>query len=154
MCSWAKSLLGRTQRQEATVTIRRFEETDAVLSQGVIAASEAGWTVEGNGEGSFRLFEIPDVNAEHCMLTYRATLRSENLSGQAYLEMWVRVPGRGEFFSKGIKQPIRGTTGWSSCEIPFHLRRGQRADLVKLNLVVEGQGRVWIKDVELLKTPL
>ncbi len=28
------------------------------------------------------------------------------------------------------------------------------SDLIKLNLVVEGKGRVWVKDVELLKTPL
>ena len=27
-------------------------------------------------------------------------------------------------------------------------------DLIKLNLVIEGKGRLWTKDVELLQTPL
>jgi hypothetical protein len=68
--------------------------------------------------------------------------------------MWCRVPGHGEFFSKGLDQPIKGTTDWGSYEVPFYLKKDQRADLLKLNLVVEGPGSVGIKDIELLKTPL
>jgi len=36
----------------------------------------------------------------------------------------------------------------------FHLKRGQKPDLIKLNLAVEGTGKVRIQDVELLQTPL
>jgi len=68
--------------------------------------------------------------------------------------MWCRLPGRGEFFSKGVDQAVEGTTDWVSCEIPFYLKKGQRPDLIKLNLAIEGSGKVWIRDVELLKTPL
>ena len=46
------------------------------------------------------------------------------------------------------------TTDWAGYEIPFLLKRGQKADCIKLNLVVEGVGKTWIKDIELLKTPL
>ena len=49
---------------------------------------------------------------------------------------------------------MRGTTGWSSHEVPFYLKAGQRPDLVKLNVAFEGGGTVWIRDVELLVTPL
>lgn len=100
-----------------------------------------------------RLFEIPAPDAEQCLLAYRATLKSEELTGRAFLEMWCRLPGRGEFFSRGLHQTLQGTTDWASYEIPFRLKKGQRPDLVKLNLVVEGYGKVWVKDVELLKTP-
>ena len=71
-----------------------------------------------------------------------------------FLELWCRVPGRGEFFSKGLHDKLRGTTDWSSHEIPFLLKEGQRPDLVKLNLAFEGAGTAWIRDVELLRTPL
>ena len=37
---------------------------------------------------------------------------------------------------------------------PFFSRKGERPDLVKLNVVVEGRGTLWIKNVELLKGPL
>ena len=54
---------------------------------------------------------------------------------------------------EGLNQPLKRTTDWSSYEIPFRLKKGQRPDLIKLNLVVEGRGKVWIKDIELLRTP-
>jgi hypothetical protein len=103
---------------------------------------------------TFRLFELEDPEAQQCLITYRARIKSDGLAGRAFLEMWCRFPGRGEFFSKGFHQSVSGTTEWASYEIPFYLKKGQRPDLIKLNLVVEGIGKVWIKDVELLRTPL
>ncbi len=37
---------------------------------------------------------------------------------------------------------------------PFLLQQGQKPDLIRLNLVVKGKGRVWIDDVRLLRRPL
>jgi hypothetical protein len=31
---------------------------------------------------------------------------------------------------------------------------GQCAELIKLNLVIEGGGTIWLSDIELLRTPL
>ena len=81
-------------------------------------------------------------------------MKSDNLAGRAYLEMWCRLPGGGEFFSKGLDRVVKGSTDWASHEVPFYLKRGQKPDLIKLNLVVEGKGRIWLKDIEVLKTPL
>ena len=54
-----------------------------------------------------------------------------------------------------LAQPLTGTSGWASYEIPFFLNeKGIRADLVKLSVAFEGGGSVWIKDVELLKAAL
>src|SRR5262249_9659413 len=86
------------------------------------------------------------------MITYRAQLKSEKVEDKAYLEMWCRIPGKGEFFSKGLVNPLQGTTGWASYEIPFFLEKGQEPDLLKLNLVFEGKGTIWIKDIEVLFT--
>jgi len=68
--------------------------------------------------------------------------------------MWCRLPGRGEFFSKGQQQAVSSTTDWAAYEIPFYLRKNQRPDLIKLNIAVEGTGTVWLRNVEILKTPL
>jgi hypothetical protein len=57
-------------------------------------------------------------------------------------------------FFKGAEQAVKGTTDWASYEIPFSLKNGQRPDLIKLNLVIEGRGKVWLKDIQLLKTPM
>ena len=81
-------------------------------------------------------------------------MKTDGLVGRAFLEMWCRLPGLGEFFSKGLEQAVKGTTDWCSQEVPFYLKKGQRPDLIKLNVVIEGRGKVWIKDIQLLKTPL
>jgi hypothetical protein len=112
------------------------------------------WVVDASEATTVRLFEVVDPGVDQCLLAYRARLKTEGLAGRAYLEMWCRLPGRGEFFSKGIAQAVRGTTDWCSCETPFHLKKDQRPDLIKLNLVVEGAGKVRIKDVGLLAAPL
>jgi hypothetical protein len=66
----------------------------------------------------------------------------------------VPLPGAWGILLQGFQHALEGTNDWASCETPFLLKKGQRPDLIKLNLVVEGRGKVLIKDVQLLKTPL
>ena len=66
--------------------------------------------------------------------------------------MWCRLPGQGEFFSKGFQHAVTDSTDWAACETPFFLKAGQRPDLVKLNVVCDGI--VWIRAIELLQTRL
>jgi hypothetical protein len=123
-----------------------------ITKDGVFPEKDA-WRIGSLAGRTVRLFEIPVANVEDCLLTYRAKLKAERLEGRAYLEMWCRLPG-GEFFSKGLNNPATGTTEWATYETPFFLKKGERCDLAKLNVVIEGKGTLWIKDVELLKGPL
>jgi hypothetical protein len=97
---------------------------------------------------------VADPDIEDARLVYRARVRTENVDGRVFLEMWCRFPGKGEFFSRGLTDPVSGTTGWVTQETPFFLKAGENPDLVKLNLVIEGKGTVWVDDLKLLKTPL
>ncbi|MHC5146840.1 MAG: hypothetical protein ACYSOK_07075 [Planctomycetota bacterium] len=96
-----------------------------------------------------RLFETGPVDVEDRMLIYLAQLQSDLSKGQAYLEMWCEIQGKGEFFSKGLEQPISGKTNWTMLKTPFRLEAGQSPSNVKLNLVIEGTGAVWIDGVVL-----
>jgi hypothetical protein len=154
VAGWLKAMFRVPQPSGPEEVVRRFSTSDPTLSRDGVTIEGDGWVVDSREGQTVRLFEIEVPSVDQCRLSYRAKLRSEGLAGRAYLEMWCRVPGRGEFFSKGLDQPVKGTTDWGSCETPFHLKKGQHADLLKLNLVVEGPGTVCIKDIELLKTPL
>jgi hypothetical protein len=134
--------------------VRRFSATDPTVARDCVTVDQDAWAVVTQAGQSVRLFEVADPQVDECVVNYRATMRTEDLTGRAFLEMWCRLPGRGEFFSKGLDQAVTGTTDWSSHEIPFLLKKGQRPDLIRLNVAVEGAGKVWLKDVELLKTPL
>jgi hypothetical protein len=103
---------------------------------------------------TIRLYEVKPTDIESGILIYQAQLKSLDLKGQAYLEMWCNIPGRGEFFSRDLEQPIAGTTDWIHAQTPFRLEFGQIPANVKLNLVIEGPGTVWIDDIKLLSSPL
>jgi hypothetical protein len=101
-----------------------------------------------------RLFEVGDIDTENARLIYQARVRTESVEGKVYLEMWCHFPGKGEFFSRGLKTPLTGTMEWTTEETPFFLKKGENPDNVKLNLVINGKGTAWIDDIRLLKAPL
>ena len=105
-----------------------------------------------SGPTTVRLFEVDPIEVEDARLLYRARLRAEGVQGQVYLEMWCRFPGSGEFFSRALESPLSGSTEWVSQETPFLLEKGQRPDLIRLNVVIEGSGTVWVDEVELARS--
>jgi len=155
MFGWFKSLFSGPQQAGPPVELRAFAVSDPTISQDSITVEEDAWRVTGgDGSQTINLFEVEDPGVEKCQVTYRAKLKTENVEGKAYLEMWCRLPGKGEFFSKGLHNAVEGTNDWASYEIPFYLKQGQQPDLLKLDLTVEGSGSVWIKDVQVFQTPL
>jgi hypothetical protein len=142
------------QRPNKNTVIKTFGPSDKPLTQQGITTDQNGWRLEAKGDRTVRLFEVSNPAVEDCKLTYRAHMKTANLQGRAYLEMWCRFPETGEFFSRGLFQPVSGTTGWAFYEIPFFLKKGQRPDLIKLNVVLEGTGTIWIKEVELRQNDL
>ncbi len=143
--------------------LRRFvlDNTDGLITQSGVRIDKQ---ISSDGNGSLRieamepttirLFETGDMDIENTRLIYQAQLRTENVEGQVYLEMWCHFPGKGEYFSKGLMDPLSGTNDWTTQETPFLLKKGENPDNVKLNLAIDGKGTVWIDDIRLLKGPL
>lgn len=100
---------------------------------------------------TIRLYEAGDVDVENARLLYRARIRTEGVQGRVYLEMWCHFPGQGEFFSRALHAPLTGTTDWTSQETPFFLEENQNPDQIKLNIVIDGRGTVWVDDVVLVR---
>lgn len=95
------------------------------------------------------LFEVDGLNAENSTLEYAAMLRSEGLTGMAYLEMWVYL-GENSYFSRGIDKHVAGTSQWLACDTPFFLNEpGAVADRAELGVALEGAGTVYIDNVVL-----
>ena len=155
MLNWLKSRFAGPKPAGPPQVLRAFAPNWPTITQSGIRVENGAWHIDANAEEqTIRLFEVENPAVEQCLLTYRAELKTEVLQRRAFLEMWCRMPGRGEFFSKGYKQAVLGTVEWASYEIPFYLKGDQKPDFIKLNVVVEGQGRVWLRNLELLKTPL
>ena len=154
MVRFIKSLFSQPEPVGPPEPVGSFTSADKPIAHDAVSADGDGWRIEFGDSGSVRLFEVPQPGVEDCLLTYRARVKTEGAEGKVYLEMWCRLPGKGEFFSKGLQQAVLGATDWASHETPFYLKAGQRPDLIKLNLASDGRAVAWIKDIELLRTPL
>ena len=137
------------------------DNTDGVLTQSGVAFDHAvtsdgagALRIDASGPIVVRLYEVSGLSIEDARLIYRARVKTENLEGQAFLEMWCVIPGMGEYFSRSLQSPMSGTADWSTQETPFFLQKGQRPDLVKLNVVINGRGTLWIDDIVLSRGPL
>jgi len=159
----ALSLCGCSETSAPVTELKHYpiEGTDGLITQtGLILDNQ----VTSDGSGSLRitvtepttvrLYETGDLDVEDARLTYRAKMRTDGLEGKAYFEMWCQFTGKGEFFSRDLDSPLSGTTDWSTEETSFFLNKGENPDNVKLNLVIDGKGTVWIDDIRLYKGPL
>ena len=156
-------VLGYSRTQERAVELKHFplDSLDGILTQPGVALDQQ---VSYDGKGALkisseeprvvRLFETGDLEVEEARLLYQAKLRTENVEGQVYLEMWCHFPGKGEFFSRGLQNTLSGTTDWTTVETIFCLKKGENPDNVRLNLVIDGKGTAWIDDIHLTKGSL
>jgi len=163
ICLTAVVFLSCSKSTEQVTELRHFpiDNMEGIITQSNV---EIDSTMSSDGQGSLRisveesttvrLFELGDIDIEKARLVYQAHLRTENCDGKVYLEMLCHFPGKGEFFSRGIKNPLTGTTDWTMEETPFFLQKGENPDNIKLNLVIEGKGTAWVDDIRLLKGSL
>lgn len=154
---------GCSKRSEEVVELRHYpmDTTEGLIAQaGTVVDNE----ISSDGNGSLKitveepttipLYETGDIDIEDARLIYQAKMRTEDLEGTAYLEMLCQFRGAGEYFSRDLSSPLSGTNDWSTEQTPFLLKKGQNPDNVKINLVVNGKGTVWIDDIHLFKGPL
>ena len=112
------------QAPPAAVDLRHFP-LDSL--EGVRATTGASFDpkISTDGKGSLRvdarepinipLFELTDVGVENAALIYQASLQSENLDGKAFLEMWVRIPGKGGVLLPRAGSPHHGNHELDDC---------------------------------------
>lgn len=133
---------------------------DDVSTIGLRISSDSAVKTEGNGSVKIEtvwpttvcLGEVAGLDVEDAKLVFKAKVRSD-LDGSAFLEMWVQV-GDGQYFSKGMNDPVKAKSDWKSVQTPFMFQKGQRPEKVTLNLVINGKGTIWIDDIVLSKEPL
>jgi hypothetical protein len=83
-------------------TWKRFSPANPTITKDVVVDGSV-WLAVCTKAQTYRLFEVPEPGVEDCQVLYRAKLKTEGLTGKAYLEMWCRLPARGAFFSRGAE---------------------------------------------------
>jgi len=156
-------VIGCSQPSTPVTELKQFplDSLEGVISRSGVQLDK---DVSSDGNGSLqmaatgptvvRLFELGDIDIENARLIYQAKVRTKDVEGQVYLEMWCSFPGKGEFFSRGLATSLSDTTDWTTQQTPFFLQKGDNPDNVKLNLVINGKGMAWIDDIQVMQGPL
>ncbi len=132
-----------------------IQQTGVEIDKKILAEGEASLRITAEEPTVIELYDGGDLNIENARIIYQAQLRTDSLKGKAYLEMWATFPGSPvKYFSRALQSSLSGTTDWANEETSFLLGKGRNPDRVRLDLVVEGAGTVWIDDIRLLKAPL
>lgn len=134
---------------ENIINLSRVKIDSSVFSEG-----SGSIRIDSNKPMAVKLYETGSLDVDNCRIIYQAKLKTENFRGDVYLEMWCHFPGKGDFFSRALQTKLSGDNNWSFHETPFLLQKGEKPDNVKLNVVVNGTGRVWVDEIKLIKVPL
>ena len=162
-CVLSFLVIGCSQPSTPVTELKKFplDSLEGVITQSGIqldkdASSDGNGSLQvaATGPTVVRLFELGDIDIENARLIYQAKVRTKDVEGRVYLEMWCSFPGKGEFFSRGLTTSLSDTTDWTTQQTPFFLQKGDNPDNVKLNLVINGKGMAWIDDIQVMQGPL
>jgi len=128
-----------------------ISQTGIQFDKNISSDGNGSIRIDAAGPITVQLYIIDDVKVEDTQVIYEAKIKSDGLSGQAYLEMWCVFKDQGEFFSRGFDSVISGSTDWKTIRTVFNLKKGETPDQFKLNVVVNGAGTVWIDGIRLSK---
>jgi len=154
---------GCQQNSDNAEIIRRFpiDTLEGILTRSCVSLDKSissdgngSLKIDAFGQTTVRLFEINNISIEDARLIYKARIRTKEVRGPVYLEMRSSFPGLGEYYSRSMNNPVSGTVEWTTVETPFLFKKGQKPDLIKLNVAIEGRGTIWIDDILLVKGKL
>jgi len=104
------------------------------------------------------IFVLYDIPVKRAKLTWEAYCKSEDLKGKAFLEMGVQISKKYrkelESYLHQSKDFLRGTTNWQKIKVEFLVLENLKVDVVQLNLIIEGEGTVWIDQVRFTVLPI
>lgn len=102
-----------------------------------------------------RLYELPSPRGlEGRLIVLTARLKSVGMRGLAFPELWIHAAGRNEVQVRNPVAAVAKTKDWTPVRVEYRCERGERPDLLRVNLVLDGIGRAWIDDIRISSEPL
>jgi len=101
------------------------------------------------------LYEVRNPRGlEGRLIVLTAQLKSVGIRGRAFPELWIHAAGRNEVQARNPAGVIVQTRNWTPVRIEYRCERGERPELLRVNLVIDGIGRAWIDDIHITSEPL
>lgn len=154
MLEWLRRLIRAPAPSGPEEEIGRIPPGTAPISSDGATQDGEGWRVTFDGEAPVPLFDLPLPEIYGCLLTVRALLCAETPESVARLELRCRLSDGREIGATEPDIGSTGTTDWTQHEVRLHLKPGQWAERLTLDLAGAKRSVVRIKDVTVHKTPI
>jgi hypothetical protein len=115
---------------------------------------EGALYVKASEKRAVRLLELENPELEDVLITCTAQAKCIGIWGRAYLELFCSVPGEGDFTARDWDHAVHATQDWTPVRVEYRLEDGQRPDRLRLSLVINSAGSVWLDDIRITATPL
>jgi hypothetical protein len=116
------------QTEKSELKYFPMNDLNGIVTQSGI---ELDKNISDDGNGSIKitadkplviqLYSVDDVKVDDTQVVYEANIKSNDLKGQAYLEMWCVFKDKGEYFSRGFDSVISGDEDWKTIRTVFNL---------------------------------
>lgn len=111
--------------------------------------------VESARPRTVRLYEVARPRGvEGRLIVLTAKLKSVGIRGEAFPELWIHPAGRNEVQVRNPKMFVNQSRPWTPLRLEYRCEKGERLDLLRVNLVINGIGRAWIDDIHITSEPL
>jgi hypothetical protein len=116
--------------------------------------SDGSLSIRTRQAQTYEILDAGNLDVEEAVLVFRAKMKTYGVKGSVFLETVCELPGLGRMSIQGLQYSLSGTNDWEDVEVKYPLRKGEKADSVKLNLVFDSKGRVWLDDIRLYREDL
>ncbi|HJU86021.1 MAG TPA: hypothetical protein VJ788_01465 [Gemmatimonadota bacterium] len=153
-----------TAPQRPPVEIAHYPLSADAVPAGADAAFDPDVSQDGGGSlrvvtgkegGRLRLYRLDDVRPVEGALVYTGFLKSQDLDGTGYFELWCHPAEGNAAFARGVPTGVSGSSDWKPQEVSF--RRPETCSdpsFLELNVVIHGSGTVWIDNIRLWDVPV
>src|SRR5262245_4212223 len=121
-------------------------------------AKQAVIEVKGPDDKAIQILEIaePKVPGHRYML--RGKVKYAGVDQDAYLEMWSHFPDNMAYFTRtladqGPLAKIQGDSDWRDIALPFTSKEDYLPEKLVVNVVLPGQGTIYLTPLTLTKIP-
>jgi hypothetical protein len=126
----------------------------ARVVRGAAPGGQAALRIDAPASGIVvHLVTIQDPSVEHDGYAIVGQVRYQGVEGRGYLEMWSVFPDGMRYFSRTLEggpvAPLIGSSGWRAIAAPFSPSDQQKPSRLEINLVLPGDGTVWLGPMKL-----
>lgn len=114
--------------------------------------------IKGPAEKAVQILEIGDPKAPSHRYMLRGKVKYAGVKEDSYLEMWNHFPDGKAFFSRTLAESgpvakIQGDSDWREINLPFFSEEGYLPEKLVVNVVVPGDGTIYLTPLTLTKVP-